>query len=185
VYTHCEYNLLWSVQSLLLLSLTPLFPTLHFSTAFSTHPYTFISYVMQYYWCSIILFSFLSCPDFLRVVPLLQTCSTLLQTCSEFVYDHACFWVYVYLWIYLPHMRENMQLLHFWVGLTSLNMMFSNCIHLPSDEIGSVQSGMAVDHPFTFKSLAIIPCGWVILHCVDIFLTHSSVVRHLSCMFLI
>jgi hypothetical protein len=31
-------------------------------------------------------------PEFHRVVPLLQTCST-----TEFVFDHACFCVYVYL----------------------------------------------------------------------------------------
>jgi hypothetical protein len=45
---------------------------------------------------------FPSFPKFHRVVPLLQTCST-----SEFVYDHACFCVNVYLWIYFPCMREN------------------------------------------------------------------------------
>jgi hypothetical protein len=81
---------------------------------------------MQYYWCSIILFSFLSFPEFHRVVPLLQMCSTI-----EFVYDHACFCIYVFLWIYLAHMRENMYLLCFWSLLTSLNMS-SNCIHLSS-----------------------------------------------------
>jgi hypothetical protein len=48
------------------------------------------------------LFSFPSFPKFHRVVPLLQTCST-----SEFVYDHAWFCVYVYLWNYLPHMTEK------------------------------------------------------------------------------
>jgi hypothetical protein len=37
----------------------------------------------------------------------------LLQTCSEFVHDHAYYCVYAYLWIYLPHTRENMQLLCF------------------------------------------------------------------------
>jgi hypothetical protein len=42
-------------------------------------------------WCSIILFSFPSFPEFHRVVPLLKTCST-----SEFVYDHVWFCVCVY-----------------------------------------------------------------------------------------
>jgi hypothetical protein len=65
-------------------------------------------------------------PKFHRVVPLLITCSTF-----EFVYDHACFCVCVYLWIYLPHTRENMHLLCFWFWLTSLSMMSSSCIHLP------------------------------------------------------
>jgi hypothetical protein len=50
----------------------------------------------------IILFSFSSFPEFHEVVPLLQTCST-----PEFVYDYPCFCLYVYLWIYLQHMREN------------------------------------------------------------------------------
>jgi hypothetical protein len=51
----------------------------------------------------LIFFSFPSDHEFHRVVPLLQTYST-----SEFVYDHACSCVYVYLWIYLPCMRENL-----------------------------------------------------------------------------
>jgi hypothetical protein len=75
-------------------------------------------------------FFFPSFPKFHRVVPLLQTSST-----SEFVYNHACFCIAVYLWIYLPCMRENMQLLCFLSWLTSVNMMYSNCIHLPSDHI--------------------------------------------------
>jgi hypothetical protein len=83
---------------------------------------------MRYYWCFIILFSFPSFPKFHRVVPLLQTCSTF-----EFVYDQARFCEYVFLWICLPCMRENMQLLCFWSWLTSLNMMSPNCIHLPSN----------------------------------------------------
>jgi hypothetical protein len=49
--------------------------------------------------------SFPSFPEFHREVPLLQICSI-----PEFAYDHACFCVYVYLWIYLPYMKENMQL---------------------------------------------------------------------------
>jgi hypothetical protein len=75
--------------------------------------------MFPYCWCSVILFSF---PKFCRVVLLFQTCST-----SEFVCDHAFFCVYVYLWIYLPHMRENMWPLSFWAWLTSLSMMSSNC----------------------------------------------------------
>jgi hypothetical protein len=63
---------------------------------------------MRYYWCSIILFSFPSFPEFHRILPLLQTCFT-----SEFIYDHDFIGAYVYLWIYLPCMRENMHLLSF------------------------------------------------------------------------
>jgi hypothetical protein len=93
---------------------------------------------MWYYWISIILFSFfLSFHEFHRVVPLLQTCSTF-----EFVYDHVCFCVYVYLWIYLPHMRENMRLLCFWSWLISFNMMSSNCIYLPSNLMSLFLVGM-------------------------------------------
>jgi hypothetical protein len=114
----------------------------------NTLPYPFTSYLpifqhlsihilislascgMRYYWCSTIFFSFPSFPEFHRVVPLLQTCPT-----TEFVFDNACFCVYVYLWIHLPPMRENMHLLCFWFWLTSLKMMSSNCIHLPSNPI--------------------------------------------------
>jgi hypothetical protein len=112
-------------------------PSITLPYYFTSHPpfsinilisFTFTSYVMLYYWCSILLFSFPSFLTFHRVVPLLQTCST-----SEFVYDRACFCIYFYLWIYLPHMRENIQFLCFWAWFTSLNMMSSNCIHLPSN----------------------------------------------------
>jgi hypothetical protein len=34
----------------------------------------FISYILQYYWCSVNLFSFPSVTEFHRVVPLLRTC---------------------------------------------------------------------------------------------------------------
>jgi hypothetical protein len=56
----------------------------------------------------------------------------------EFAYDHICFCVYVYLWIYLSHVRENIWPLSFWTWLTLLNMMSSNCIHLPSDHMVSL-----------------------------------------------
>jgi hypothetical protein len=77
-----------------------------------------------------ILFSFPWFPKYHRVVPLLQTCST-----YEFAYDHVCFCIHVYLWIYRPHMRENIWPLSFWAWFTSLNMMSSNCIHLLSNHI--------------------------------------------------
>jgi hypothetical protein len=86
-YAHCGCALLWSVQSLRILSLILLPSTPRFSTV-SIHiciTSTFTSYGMQCYCCPIILFSFLSFPEFHRVVPLLQMCST-----TEFVYDHVC-----------------------------------------------------------------------------------------------
>jgi hypothetical protein len=59
-------------------------------------------------------------------------------------------------------MRENMHPFCFWSWLTSLSMMSSSCIH-------------------SFKPHVIIPCGWVVLHCVCIcihiyhnFMIHSS-----------
>jgi hypothetical protein len=87
---------------------------------------TFRFYVMLYYWCSILLFSFLPFLKFHRVVPILQT-----HSISKFVLGHVCFCVYVDLWIDLLHVRENMQLLCFWAWLTLLSMMSSSCIHLP------------------------------------------------------
>jgi hypothetical protein len=80
----------------------PIFQQLSEHTLIS---FTFPSCVLQYYWCSIILFFLSSFPEFHSVDSLLQTCST-----SEFVYDCACFCVYMFIfWTYLPHMRENMQ----------------------------------------------------------------------------
>jgi hypothetical protein len=70
----------------------------------------------------------------------LQRCST-----TEFVYDHACFCVYIYFWS-IFHICEKTCILCFWSWLTSLSLMSSNYIHLPSNPI--------------------IPCGWVIVHCV-------------------
>jgi hypothetical protein len=39
MYPWCEYTLLWSVQPLLLLSLTPSLPSPHYSTAFNTYQF--------------------------------------------------------------------------------------------------------------------------------------------------
>jgi hypothetical protein len=91
MYAHC--TLIWSVQPLLLLSLT-----------FTSHPPFFNSfqYTSLYPLPSDVIFHYitdalsLSLPFPLslssRVVPLLQTCST-----AEFVYDYACLYKYIYL----------------------------------------------------------------------------------------
>jgi hypothetical protein len=153
MHAHCGYALLWSVR---ILSLTPLPP----HPFFNSFQYTSLCLLPSHFMIcdtTLILFSFPFFPKFHRVVPLLQTCST-----TEFVYDYACFCVYVYLWIYLQCIRENMHLLCFWSWLTSLNMMTSNCIHLPSN-------------PMSF----IIPCGWVIPPLY--FMIHSSVIGNLDC----
>jgi hypothetical protein len=87
----------------------PFFNSFQYTSLY--HPYILYLQrhnVLQYCWCSIILFSFPSFPKFHRVVPLLLTCST-----YEFVYDYACFLCICLLWIYLPHMRENMWPLSF------------------------------------------------------------------------
>jgi hypothetical protein len=91
---HRGCTLLWSVQPLPLLSLTPFLSTPLIFQQLSIHMLissTFTFYVMWHYWCSIIVFSFPSFPEVHRVVPLLQTCFT-----SEFVYN-SCFCVYVYI----------------------------------------------------------------------------------------
>jgi hypothetical protein len=36
MYPQCGYTIFWSIQPLLLLPLTPLLPTIHFSKAFNT-----------------------------------------------------------------------------------------------------------------------------------------------------
>jgi hypothetical protein len=51
----------------------------------------------------------------------------------SFVHEKLVFVYRFNLWIYLPRVTENKQLLHFWSWLTSLTMMSSSCIHLPSN----------------------------------------------------
>jgi hypothetical protein len=108
-------------------SLPPFFNIIRYTSLYSS-PSHFICYDITD--ALSFSFPFMFPPEFQRLVPLLQTHCT-----SEFVYEHACFCVYVYLWIYLPHMRENMRPLCFCAWLTSLNMMSSNCIHLLSNHI--------------------------------------------------
>jgi hypothetical protein len=77
----------------------------HLSTAFNAYSYILYlhrCYVLQYYWSSLLMFSFPSFLQFRSLVPQLQTCSM-----YEFIYDHACF-VYMFIfWIYLPCIREK------------------------------------------------------------------------------
>jgi hypothetical protein len=46
MYSSCGYTLLWSIQSLPLLSLTSLPPTQHLLTAFSTYPYILCLHIL-------------------------------------------------------------------------------------------------------------------------------------------
>jgi hypothetical protein len=127
---HCGCALLCSIQPLPLLTLTPLRHTLHFSTAFNTHPYILYLHILCYV---ILLMLYRSL--FHSLCPWVTYSSSTVtnMSTSEFVHDHACFCVYVYVWICLPCMRENMQPLCFWAWLTSLTMISSNCTHLPSN----------------------------------------------------
>jgi hypothetical protein len=52
------------------------------------------------------------CPRVPYSGPLLQTCST-----AKIVYDHAWLSVYVYLWVYLPHMKKTEDFCGFDPGL--------------------------------------------------------------------
>jgi hypothetical protein len=77
-----------------------------------------------------ILFSLPSSPELHRVLPLLQF--------FPHVNVYMIMFVFVYMfifWIYLPHMRENMQPLSLWIWITSLNMMISSSIHLLASNI--------------------------------------------------
>jgi hypothetical protein len=48
MYAHCESTLLWSIQPLPLLSLTPLTVTPYCSTAFNTQPYILYLHIFCY-----------------------------------------------------------------------------------------------------------------------------------------
>jgi hypothetical protein len=48
MYPCCAFAFLWSIPLRPLLSLTPLPPTPHFSTAFSTHPYVLHLHILWY-----------------------------------------------------------------------------------------------------------------------------------------
>jgi hypothetical protein len=79
--------------------------------------------------------------------------------------------VYIFIiWTYLPHIRENMQLLSFWVWLTSLNMMSSNYIHLLSNQC----------HYSLWLSKTLFYM-YIYIYIYHISLIHSSVIGHLGC----
>jgi hypothetical protein len=131
MYLHC--TLLWSIQLLPLLFLTLLSTNPHFSTAFNTYPYIlYFTDAMFYNTVDELSFSFpfpssLSSREYFHhfkyVVPM-----SLYMNMLVFVN------MFIFL-IYLPYMREKMWPLFFWAWLTSLTMMSSNCIHLPSNHM--------------------------------------------------
>jgi hypothetical protein len=128
----------WSIQTHPLLSLIPLSPTTHFQLPYIFYIHRY--YVLQCYWWSVILFSFPSFPEIHRLVPLLHTCST-----YEFVYDYACFSVYVFLLNLSSTYERKHEPLSFWDWLTYDVLQLHQFIHKL--------------HGF------IIPYGWVQLHC--------------------
>jgi hypothetical protein len=46
---------------------------------------------------------------------------------------YVCMILLVFVWAYIPHMRENMSPLAFWTWLTSFKMIFFSSIHLPAN----------------------------------------------------
>jgi hypothetical protein len=139
MYAHCAYALLWPIQTLPLLSLTPLPPICSFHEHLvRKSPCVLYLHILWFPMlliichCSLFLSLFLWVPLFLTSHSDVLRCFT-----SEFVHNHACFCVHVYLWICLPHMREDKNSLCFWAWLTSLNIISYDDIHLPSNHMKS------------------------------------------------
>jgi hypothetical protein len=94
MHPHCGFTLLWFIQPLPLLSLTFYLPLPIFQQL-STHillSSTLTDVVFYNIVDDLSYSSFISFPEFYRVVSLLQ-----ISSIYEFVYEHACFYVYVYL----------------------------------------------------------------------------------------
>jgi hypothetical protein len=126
----CEYTLFWSLQPLVFLSL-PFLPIPHYSAAFSAYLYVVYSHYIMY--SDIVDFLLLSSP-----FPLPSTTIKELHYCKHVLHKNVYMtifgFVYMFIfWLYLVHMRKNMQSFSFWTWLISLNMMSSNFIHLPSN----------------------------------------------------
>jgi hypothetical protein len=125
-------------------------PPPHFSTAFHINPYIIYLYIL----CNVIL--------------LMLWHSLLLSTVRNMFYiwdciRSYCFSVHIYLWICLPYMTENMQPLCFWSWLTSINMISSNCIHLPSNHMSLWLSNIPLCMYTTFYwSIYQLQGTWVI-----------------------
>jgi hypothetical protein len=133
MYPCCKYTLLWVSSMPSIAHPIPFLPHPQFSTAVNIYPHIFYLhryYVLWHCWCSIILFYFPSFSEFHRAVSLLQTCST-----YTFVYDHSCFCVYVYLLDLSSTYERKHVTIFFWTLFTSLNVVSSNCIHLPSNRM--------------------------------------------------
>jgi hypothetical protein len=74
---------------------------------------------------TVILFSLPSSPEFHRIVHFYK------HVMCKFVYDHVSFCVYVF----FLDLSCTYEPLSFWTWLTSLDMMSSSCVHLPSNHM--------------------------------------------------
>jgi hypothetical protein len=132
-YLCCGCALLWSVQPLPFLSLT-LYPPPP-SPFFNSFQYT-SSYPLPSQMSCFMILLMLCHSLFLSLFPRVPWSSSIV---TNMFYTWVCIWSCLFLCICLsldlPCMRENMCLLCFWAWLTSLNIMSSTCIHLPSNHV--------------------------------------------------
>jgi hypothetical protein len=159
VCPHCESTLLY-VFNPFPCSLLPFYPPTHphYFNSFqyiSLHLCLHRCYVLWLCWCSVVLFSFLSFSKFHRVVPLLQTCSTL--------------WVSVGSCLFLCVCLSFGSVFHVWEKIHGF------CLSQP----GLLYLTLC---PFTFQPDIVVHYGWVKFHCVyiSLFKIYSSVVGHLG-----
>jgi hypothetical protein len=119
MYPYCDYSLLWSVQPLPLLSLTPSLP----HPLFNSFQYI-LSYPLpaQMEWISIfltiIIFSFPFFPELHRIVSLLQKSST-----YKIIYDNLWFSIYVH-FLVLSSTYDRKCVAFIFLKLSYLNLSY-------------------------------------------------------------
>jgi hypothetical protein len=103
MYPCCGYTLLWSIQPLPLLSLTSLPPTSHFSITFNAHPHILYLHILRDIADALsFAFPFPFSPS--SIEQFYHYRHVLHMSLYMIMFIFVC----VYLWTYLPHMRENM-----------------------------------------------------------------------------
>jgi hypothetical protein len=128
IYPSCEYALLWSVQPPLLLPFTPSLPPSIIQQLSVNIVISSICTSVKYF--NIVGYHFL----LLSLLPLAQQFNS---TITNVFYTIMFDFVYTFIFcICLLHVREK-WLLFFWAWLTSLNMISSNSIYLPSNQMVS------------------------------------------------